>query len=73
MLLELENRKTGRPILPVCSDSEDELRNEVEALREEKELLKKQLELKDLIYQLRIEEIQEKKQSARTKQRKKKS
>lgn len=59
LLAGLEERKTGRPELPVHTQNETELQNRIEELEQEKELLKKQMEIKDLVYQLKLDEAKE--------------
>lgn len=59
MLSELEEKKAGRPETPNHIKNEAELKTRLEELEKEKELLKKQLELKDLIHQIRLDEVTE--------------
>ena len=56
LLAGLEERKTGRPELPLHTQNETELQNRIEELEQEKELLKKQMEIKDLVHQLKLDE-----------------
>lgn len=59
LLASLEQRKTGRPELPDHIQNESELQNRIDELEKEKELLKKQMELKDLVHQLKLDEVRE--------------
>ena len=59
MLAGLEERRTGRPELPTHTSNEAELQNRIEELEKEKQLLKKQIELKDLVHQLKLDEAKE--------------
>lgn len=59
LLAGLEERKTGRPELPEHTNKETELQNRIEELEQEKELLKKQMELKDLVHQLKLDDAKE--------------
>ena len=59
LLAGLEERKTGRPELPAHTSKETELQNRIEELEKEKELLKEQMALKDLVHQLKLDQARE--------------
>lgn len=67
MLSELEEKKAGRPEVPDHIKSEADLKSRLETLEAEKEMLQKQLELKDLVHQIELDEL-----AQRVKGRKKK-
>lgn len=60
MLTSLQERKTGRPETPEHEQNETELKRRIEELEQEKKLLEKQMELKDLVYQLKLDEAKQK-------------
>lgn len=60
MLDGLEEKKSGRPELPV-RERETELLKKIEELEREKELLEKKMELRDLVHELELEEAREQK------------
>ena len=60
MLTSLQERKTGRPEPPEHEQNETELKRRIEELEQEKKLLEKQMELKDLVYQLKLDEAKQK-------------
>lgn len=72
MLSELEEKKAGRPETSVHQQNMAELESKLEALQKEKELLHKQLELKDLVHQIQLDETVERVKSGTAKGSKKK-
>ena len=60
MLTSLQERKTGRPETPEHEQNETELKRRIEELEQEKKLMEKQMELKDLVYQLKLDEAKQK-------------
>lgn len=72
MLNELEQKKTGRPETPEHENKEAELQRRIKELEREKEVLEKQMVLKDLVHQMKLEEAVERQRAARVKGSKKK-
>ena len=71
MLSELEERRAGRPETSVHQQNLAELEKKLEALQKEKDLLRKQLELKDLVHQIQLDETVERVKSSTAKGSKK--
>lgn len=57
MLKELEEKEPGRPETPEHETTETELKNRIKVLEKEKLLLEKQMELKDLVHQIKLEDV----------------
>lgn len=57
MLEELEEKEPGRPEIPEHELTQTELKNRIKALEKEKQLLEKQMELKDLVHQIKLEDV----------------
>lgn len=72
MLKELEQKQPGRPEIPEYELHEAELENRIKELEKEKQLLKKQMELKDLVHQIKLDDALQRQQTARRKGSKKK-
>jgi hypothetical protein len=68
----LEQKNPGRPETPEHELNEAVLKKRIEELEQEKELLEKQMELKDLVRQIKLDEAVEQQQKARKSKAKKK-
>ena len=72
MLGELEQKRPGRPETPDQVINEAELKNKIKELEKEKQLLKKQMELKDMVHQIKLDDALQRQQTAGRKGSKKK-
>jgi transposase len=72
MLNGLEQKNPGRPEHPEHEKKEALLKKRIEELEQEKGLLEKQMELKDLVHQIKLDEAVEQQQKARQSRAKKK-
>jgi transposase len=72
MLKELEQKSPGRPETPEREHHEVELKKRIEELEKEKQLLEKQMELKDLVHQITLDDALQRQQAASGKGAKKK-
>lgn len=63
MLNELEQKDPGRPETPEHDITETELKNRIKELEEEKQLLEKQMELKDMVYQIKLDDALQRQQA----------
>ena len=72
MLKELEQKSPGRPETPEREHHEAELKKRIEELEKEKQLLEKQMELKDLVHQITLDDALQRQQAASGKGAKKK-
>lgn len=71
-MTELEQKPPGRRKTPEHELKEAELQQQVEELKKEKVLLEKQLALKDLVHQIKRDEVLQRGNSAKRKDTKKK-
>lgn len=65
MLNELEQKPPGRPETPDHEITETELRDRIKKLEKEKQLLEKQMELKDLVHQIKLDDALQRQAPAR--------
>lgn len=72
MLNELEEKSPGRPETPGHKITEADLENRIKELEKEKQLLEKQMELKDMVYQIKLDDALQRQQLSRRKRTKKK-
>lgn len=72
MLSELEQKSPGRPETPDHEINEAQLKNRIKELEKEKQLLKKQMELKDMVHQIKLDDALQRQQTAGRKGSKKK-
>lgn len=72
MLNGLERKDPGRPEIPEHEQNEAVLKKRIKELEQEKELLEKQMELKDLVHRIRLDEAVERQQNTRKPKAKKK-
>ena len=56
MLKELEQKPPGRPETPAHEDHEAELKKLIKELEKDKQLLEKQMELKELVHQINLDD-----------------
>jgi transposase len=72
MLKELEEKPPGRPETPEHEHHEAELKKRIKELEKDKQLLEKQMELKDLVHQVKLDDALQRQQAASRKGAKKK-
>ncbi len=72
MLKELEEKSPGRPETPEHEHHEAELKKRIEELEKEKQLLEKQMELKNLVHQIKLDDALQRQQAGSCKGAKKK-
>lgn len=72
MLGELEQKSPGRPEIPDYEINEAQLKNRIKELEKEKQLLEKQMELKDMVHQIKLDDALQRQRTAGRKRSKKK-